>query len=689
MRQFTFSVLFFSQCVFSICEAQSFEYAKIPKTIGVIEKNHIAPISIGTSEINEIINEWLHSLDEDKTLFLQSDIANLNIDNSQLRDKEKLEVICTKVLKLYKLQLKTKDSITEKVLKLPFNFQQDQSIVVNQKEFCQLKKEKENRIIGLLKLKFYDAVLSDSISIPKIEFKNLCIKDDVKQRKIILDDYIEEKSYREKTDIEIENFIASSLLSSICLRFDPHTEYFSATEKIKFEKLLSKEVFMFGFSVGEDEQHKPNIISLKAGGAAWKTGEINKDDQIIKIEFLTSKKQVNINNQSAAEINELFDKYSDQEIYLTIKKQNGEAKRIYLAKQAEAVESNIVSSYILQGTNKVAYLELPAFYTDFDPDNVNGSANDIAKEIVKLKREKIQGLILDLRNNGGGSIEEATNIAGIFVNEGPLAQIKYKIDKPVLLKDMNRGFIYDGPLIILVNHFSASASELVSMILQDYNRAIIVGAATFGKASGQGVLPVIENFDLLQANEKTKLEANDYVKTTILKIYNVEGQSYQGNGVQPDVVLPDIFHDMPFGEKYEKHFLKPDAITKKVVINPFPNNLRTAIAKNKYGTSVFFKSISAYADTIGKIYNENKGLSLKLENYYDNALRQQVFYRQMEKLIFKSKHEKYKIDINAIDKDIFISTEDKKMISNKVTDLQDDMYLLEAYNIMEDMIKAK
>ena len=523
----------------------------------------------------------------------------------------------------------------------------------------------------------------------KTEFKNACTKDEAKYRKIVLDNYLEEKEYRPNTDLEIESDIGAALLAAICTRFDPHTEYFNLSDKKKFEKHLSKEVLMFGFSVGENESDKLSIVGLMAGGAAWKTNEINVGDLITKIEFIQSKQEVLIKNQKATAINQLFDRYTDQEIYLTIKKQDGTLKRIYLAMQAEEVEANVFNSYILQGASKVAYLALPAFYTDFDPNNTNGSANDIAKEVVKLKKEKIQGLILDLRNNGGGSIEEAINIAGIFVNEGPLAQIKYKSDKPQLLKDMNRGFIYDGPLLILVNQFSASASELVSMILQDYNRAIIVGSPTYGKASGQAMLPVIENFDLMQVKANTKLESEDYVKTTILKIYNVDGETYQGKGVQPDVVLPDLFQNLGFGESHAEHFLKPDGIAKKVVINPFPNNLRTAIVKNKYATSDYFKSVVVYADTLGKMVSETLATPLKLEAYYDVAIQKQNISERMERVLNMASHNVFNVDINGIDKLIFNSSEDKRMINNRVEDLKSDMHLLEAYRIMEDMIKAK
>jgi carboxyl-terminal processing protease len=672
--------------IFCFTFSQSFDYGKIPVALKVLQTNHIAPINLGQKEVDDMISDWLLKVDEDKWLFTKEDLATIKLSPEQLFDKAKLKTLCSQTAKLYQKQMKSKDSLISKVLKYPFNTLTSQAISNAGKDFCSTKKEKQDRIIAALKWQVCDAILSDSISISKSEFKVLYAKEEAKQRAELLKEYERMQLDKALTSDEIEAMLAVDLLNAICLRFDPHSEYFSSQTKNSFQKSLSKETLMFGFSVTDDKDGKPIISSLKAGGAAWKTGEINSEDEIVKIEFVQSHKTFIVKNESAKDINDWMEKYGDNEIYMTVKKKDGEKKRIYLTKQLEAVDENVVSSYLLIGKRKLAYMALPAFYTDFDPQNVNGSANDIAKEIVKLKRNKIEGFILDLRNNGGGSIEEAVNIAGIFINEGPLAQIKYKQDRPVLVKDLNRGFIFDGPMIVLVNHLSASASEFLSMILQDYNRAIIVGTPTYGKASGQSILPMIENFDLSKATANTKLEADDYIKTTILKIYNVDGQTYQGEGVQPDVFLPDVLMKLPFGEKYQSHFLKPDALAKKVVISPFPNDIRTKLKLKQYGTSDFFKKVDTYSDSLLNYYNLGNSTPASIDAYYDQKLKRQKFSDRVEAFYNVDQNINFTIDINDIDKDIYKSDEDRKLIGNKIIDLQKDPYIKEAYQILEDII---
>ncbi len=681
----TFYFGFLVSTVFS----QVYDYSKIPKAIDLLKKAHISPINLGIKETKEIASIWFSKLDDSKTLFLLKDLETLVIDESILTNQSSVKELCKSVIDKYQRRLKWKDSLIIKLLGAPFNFKLSQKIAAEAKEFPLTLKEAENKISNLLIMEFYNSVLGDSMKMSKPDFIENCLKGEAKYRSTMLSVQKESVHNVILSKEEIEDNIASSLLSAICERFDPHTEYFSSEEKIRFEKSLSKDVLLFGFTLGEDEVKHPIIQAIKVGSAAWNSGELNKDDMLIKIEFINSDKQFNTSNYSVSRLNQLFQKYGDLEINLTVRKPNGETKKVYLAKQEEVVEENIVSSYILKGKHNVAYLSLPAFYTDFDANDIKGSANDIAKEIVKLKREKIEGFILDLRFNGGGSIEEAVNIAGIFVNEGPLAQIKYKDEKPSLLKDFNRGYIYDGPMIVLVNSFSASASEFLAMILQDYNRAIIVGTPTYGKATGQGILPLMDNFDLKLINQKTLDQSTDFVKTTILKIYNIDGLSYQGIGVQPEVVLPELYQKMTVGEKHMPYFLLADKLEKKVVINPMPNNMRMNVLKNKYARANFFEKVNLYSDSLANHFGSSMQFPLKMEAYYDNIIQREKFADRIDALNQIPCNAGYTISVNDIDKNIYTSTEDKKMIANKVSDIEKDWYIFEAYNIMQDMINTK
>jgi len=274
-----------------------------------------------------------------------------------------------------------------------------------------------------------------------------------------------------------------------------------------------------------------------------------------------------------------------------------------------------VKSFILKGTNTIGYIYLPAFYEDWETLNngLNGCANDVGREILKLKKENINGLILDVRYNGGGSVSEATELAGIFIDAGPVAQVKSRDAKVNTIKDMDRGTIYDGPLVILVNGYSASASELLAGALQDYNRAVIIGSPTYGKATMQVVLPMdttVTSENFMQRNTE------NYLKLTVSKLYRITGATAQFKGVQPDIVLPDILDAYITKEADEPNALRPTVIGANKYYTPYAplpikalaESVQTEIDTGKYFNAV--KNIIAYS----KQKKTAKDISLNLKD---------------------------------------------------------------------------
>ena len=228
-----------------------------------------------------------------------------------------------------------------------------------------------------------------------------------------------------------------------------------------------------------------------------------------------------------------------------------------------------MKGFLLKGAKTVGYISLPAFYTDWeDSKGANGCANDVAKEILKLKKENIGALILDLRYNGGGSMEEAVALSGLFIDAGPVGQVKSRETKVFTMKDVNRGTVWDGPLLVLVNGSSASASEMVAGTLQDYNRALILGSPTYGKATAQVVLPMDTTIDLTNFNGQAT--ASSYIKVTISKLYRVNGTTAQASGIKPDIALPDPPEAMVQREADEPFALSPTPIEANKYYHPLP-----------------------------------------------------------------------------------------------------------------------
>lgn len=324
-----------------------------------------------------------------------------------------------------------------------------------------------------------------------------------------------------KNDFEKE--IQDAFLMSIANTFDAHSLYLSYQDKDNFKHQLSREGYSCGLYLEEDDKGDIVVLNIVPGSPAWQCNKINKGDKLISYK-VKSGKEIQVKCNDLRIIDELLFASPEREITLTFEKAGaGKLETITLEKEKQIVEENVLHGYVIGKQNKVGYISLPGFYTDWNESRVNGCANDMAKEILKLKKDSIKGLIIDLRNNGGGSMFEALNLAGIFVNEGPLFYARYNKEKPLALKDLNRGTVYDDPIVVIVNGRSASASELFAAILQDYNRAIVVGSPTFGKATIQRV------FDLPKVGGS--------VNVTVGKFYRICGKGHQAIGIMPDINL--------------------------------------------------------------------------------------------------------------------------------------------------------
>jgi carboxyl-terminal processing protease len=360
--------------------------------------------------------------------------------------------------------------------------------------------------------------------------------------------------------------VTEMYLNAIANSFDPHTNYFSPQGKEEFQAELSTEAYFFGIVFKEDENDKIVVDKLSPGGAAWKSGEINKGDELVSLHWETKEVQ-DMTGASLEEVYEVLDQSLHDRLLFRFKKADGTMSMVFLRKEKTENEENIVKGFVLKGEKKIGYILLPGFYTEWENETGSSCANDVAKEILKLKKENIEGLILDVRYNGGGSLGEALDMIGIFIDEGPLAAEKEKSGKVITMKDPNRGTIYDGPLALLVNGQSASASELLAAALQDYNRAVIAGSTTYGKATGQAMYPM----DTTSIRNVTGKEKGDIVKITVGKLYRVNGQTAQLSGVKPDVLLPDAFDGLEIGERFENFPLVADSVKRNNYYKPLAN----------------------------------------------------------------------------------------------------------------------
>lgn len=335
------------------------------------------------------------------------------------------------------------------------------------------------------------------------------------------------ESTRMLKEIDNNNYSTLALWRAICRAYDPHTEFFTGTEVEEFNSQIQKEERGFGIEINFSAAGEPFIERILPGGPAWKSNVLKAGDELISLKPLDGP-VLDFAELDEAEILDVFNNPAIATVAITVRKMDESMVQVSLTKEKVENTDNIISSFVVKGAVQVGYIALPGFYTNPESKSTLGCANDVARELIKLKKEGIQGLILDLRYNGGGSLAEVVDLAGIFIDYGPLGVLEQKGQAPLTLRDQVRGSIYDGPVVLLVNRLSASASEFIAAALQDYNRALIVGTATYGKATGQQVLPLPANL------------SNGYLKVTTNRINRITGSSLQRTGVIPDIPLPEI-----------------------------------------------------------------------------------------------------------------------------------------------------
>jgi carboxyl-terminal processing protease len=358
-----------------------------------------------------------------------------------------------------------------------------------------------------------------------------------------------------------------------------------------------------------------------------------------------------------------------------------------LKKEKMENEENIVKSFVLNGEKKIGYILLPGFYTEWENESGSSCANDVAKEIIKLKRENIDGLILDLRYNGGGSLGEAMEMAGIFIDEGPLFSLRDKAGKLQTLKDPNRGTIYDGPLALMVNGQSASASEILSACLQDYNRAVIVGSTTYGKATGQQMF----SLDTL-SNKAEPAPGMDMVKITGEKLYRLTGATAQFSGVIPDVALPDAFDAMEYREKFSKQALLPDTAKRNSyykALQPLPAGKLSALSLQRTKNNEEFNSVRQFIDA------ERKFLSGRMNTI---PLKWDAFEKWMKEnnpddepgKESKAPTKKFTVENHARDKELLFNNAYAKEVNSVwLQNLAEDIYVEETFSVLLDLINLR
>lgn len=639
----------------------------------IIQSQHYKPKVVDDSLSVYVFDTFLKELDEDNRLFTEIEIKNLKKHQLKI-DNYLSENNCDFLKELYSaynIAIERYKTSVETIKKEPFALSSTETIEFSVKSFPYAKDEKDLKRLFKKRILFH--VLRDISEVSKNKDSLQSNFDAISKtsKEKIFESYACKYSSLQLT----ENDFNSKFFNAFCSYFDPHTMYLSKSDKSSFLSGVSADNLTFGMIISMNEKEEIIVEEVIPGSSAYFSDKIDSGDQIIKLKYLDN--EYTIACSSMQKVEEIFSSSEYRNVDFTLRKKSGEVYTVSLTKKVMKDYDNNVYSYILEKDNKkTGYIRIPSFYAKFENGKSNVS-DDVAKEIYKLQRDNIDGLIIDLQNNGGGSMDEAVQLTGSFIDIGPIAIMNTKSGKKETIKDPNRGSIYNGPMVILINGFSASASEFFTNTMQDYKRAIVIGTKSHGKASMQRILPLSH-----------KKDQESYIKLTIEEFYRVTGKTNQTIGITPDVFVPTLFDKQMPREKESKTALKNDTIEGVLRFTEFPNPKRNeAIEKSKtrVATNENLKIITTLNEKLNKIYDEDlPPIVLNFNAVFESVTKMNMLWKEVKDL--SEKEYELKVERNSVDVD-YQQFDDyvKSANTEKIKAIKNNLHIIEAVNIINDL----
>ena len=652
----------------------------------ILERGHYSPIAIDDDFSVKVFNKYIDGLDPTKRFFLQGDIDEFSKYKKGIDD-----LIKNKDLTFFELtnsrmlqRMEESRDIYSDILKNPFDFNVNESISVDYEKLPYSKNKKEliERWRKQLKLQ----ALSSIIDKQKLEQDKKDKEASYEMKSFAaLEKEVRENSLKSLN--EYFDFVQNELdrndwfsifLNAIVERFDPHTFYFSPENKEKFDVSMSGTFQGIGAKL-QKKEGGVEISELISGGPAWRGKELEAGDLIMKV-GQGKEEPMDIAGMRLDDVVKKIKGKKGTEVRLTVKKVDGSIKVISIIRDEVETEETFAKSTIVEKDGKkFGIINLPKFYISFENKQKRDAYKDVAIEIERLKEQKVDGIVMDLRDNGGGSLETVVKMVGLFIKEGPVVQVKAPGRDPEILPDPDNKIQYDGPLVVMINNFSASASEIFAAAIQDYNRGIVVGSKhSYGKGTVQNVI------DLNQFVRGSSYGDLGALKTTIQKFYRVNGGSTQREGVKSDIVFPDRFAYLDMGERDEESALPWDKIA-PAKYDPITVSYDNIIAnsKQRIEANVNFGLINENAKWIFERKDEN--------NY---SLNINEFKKQND--LVDAKIKKYKaiseydnkLKFNSLPNEVVLFEKDTLLKQKRERwheDLQKDIYVEETLNVISEM----
>lgn len=656
-----------------------------------VNNGHYNPMELNDAFSERAFDLYIKRIDFSKRFLLQEDIKKLSeyryqIDNAILNMDFELLDLSVKILDV---RTKEAENYFRDILKSPFDFEKEEFYEFDADKivFAESKKSLKDR--WRLSLKYetmnsiYEMAKSQDEAAEKSDTVTLKTFAEMEQesREKILKRY--EDWFHRMTQLNEEDRL-NVYINSIVNVYDPHTEYFPPKDKENFDIRFSGQLEGIGAQLTQRNAHI-EVTRIIPGSPSWKNGELEVGDLVLNV-AQEGEEPVDVVDMRLDEAVQLIRGKKGSRVTLTVKKLDKSIKDITLVRDVVVLEETYARSAVIRDEKSgkdYGYLKLPSFYVDFSRINGRNSFEDVKLEIEKLKMEKVHGLVFDLRDNGGGSLEDVVKIAGLFIEKGPIVQSSGRKGIKKNYMDDDKQIQFNGPLVVMVNMVSASASEIFAAAMQDYGRAIVIGSDhTYGKGTVQN----FTELDRMVPKRPSNFQPLGSLKMTVQKFYRINGDATQLNGVTPDIVLPDYYNFIDFGEKDLDYPMPWDEIS------PLDYTKWISDYDQEYIISMSRKRI--LNDSILTLINDN---GLRLQEIRTNT-RMSLNYKSYIEMVKNREEEgkKYErigkddlglailpltVDLPEMESD----TSKKARVEEWINTLKKDVYLLEAQQILKDI----
>ena len=650
----------------------------------VLDKGHYQSLDINDELSKKVYNSYLDMIDPQKKYFLNSDLREFKkfeklIDDQWLSyDLAFFNLTHTRLIQ----RINEVEMFLPSLFNSTFEFDIDENINVDFENLTFSKNDKERKERWRKQLKFsmldlYDIKILDQEKSIKSN-KSYVVKSEsqlLKESLKIVNDNIND-IFDLMNDIQRKDWF-SNYVNSFVSQYDPHTTYFKPEDKDRFDVNISGRFDGIGARL-QKRDGGIEIVQIILGGPLWKDKKIEAGDEIIKVGE-PGKDPINVIGMRIDDAIKLIKGPKGTIVELTVRrKTDNEIKTFPITRDEVVLEESYAKSTLINKDNKTfGLITLPKFYVDFNDSKEINCATDVKNEIINLKKEGIEGLVLDLRNNGGGALQTVVDMTGLFIKTGPIVQVKSIGNRKKVLYDKDPSLLWDGPLVILVNQMSASASEIMAAALQDYERAVVIGSNnTFGKGTVQNVL----DLNRFLSNSDFDLGA---LKITTEKFYRINGGSVQLKGVESDIVTPNTYSHIDIGEADEKNPLKWDQIDKASYrkwdgyynLESVINDSKLRVSKNE-----LFNLIDQNAKWFSE-RRENKRYSLNYNTFKNEQKKNKLKLKKFDKVKEYSNNLRFNLlsDQSSNIKDTDEYKENRKRWHNS---LKSDIYVNESINVL-------